>query len=259
VTESGPLASPEDGPTVAPVARSATSGPVTAPPEHHHRDISGGWARAAVFGVSDGLVSNVSLILGVAGADPGAGVVRLAGLAGLISGAVSMAAGEYVSMKAQTELLQRELDMERLELRRNPDFEHAELSQIYQSRGVDAGKAEELAAEMMRDPDIALQTHAREELGVDPNSLGSPVRAAGSSFVAFAAGAVVPLLPWFFGHGTAAVVASVVLGVMAATAVGAGLARFTGRSVLFSASRQLGIATVAAAVTFGVGSLVGAA
>src|SRR5205809_998364 len=110
-------------------------------PEHHHRDIQGGAARAAVFGVSDGLVSNVSLILGVAGADPGAGVVRLAGLAGLIAGAVSMAAGEYVSMKAQSELLERELDLERVELRRNPHVETVELAQIYQSRGVNADRA----------------------------------------------------------------------------------------------------------------------
>src|SRR3954453_11749099 len=168
-------------------------------PEHHHREIDRGTARAAVFGVSDGLVSNVSLILGVAGANPGAGVVRLAGLAGLIAGAVSMAAGEYVSMAAQNELLERELDVERRELRRNPNVETVELAQIYQSRGVDPDRARELAEEMMRDPDLARQTHAREELGIDPNQLGSPNRAAVSSFVSFAIGALVPLLPWFFG------------------------------------------------------------
>src|SRR4051794_27757223 len=225
--------------------------------EHHHRDIQGGSARAAVFGVSDGLVSNVSLILGMAGANPGPGIVRLAGIAGLIAGAVSMAAGEYVSMKAQTELFQRELDLERRELRRNPHVEMVELSQIYQSRGVDPDTARELATEMMRDPDLALQTHAREELGIDPNQLGSPRGAAVSSFLSFAIGALLPLLPWFFGSGSAAVVASVALGLCACAVVGALLARFTGRSIVFSAGRQILIATVAGAVTFFVGNLVG--
>jgi VIT1/CCC1 family predicted Fe2+/Mn2+ transporter len=226
-------------------------------PEHHHRDIQGGRARAAVFGVSDGLVSNVSLILGVAAADPGAGVVKLAGLAGLIAGAVSMAAGEYVSMRAQTELFERELEMERVELRRNPHVETVELAQIYQSRGVDPDIARELAAEMMSDPELALETHAREELGIDPKALGSPVGAAVSSFVAFCAGALLPLLPWFFMSGTAAVVASIVLGALGAIAVGVALSRFTGRSALVSAARQLLIATVAASVTIAVGRIVG--
>jgi VIT1/CCC1 family predicted Fe2+/Mn2+ transporter len=226
-------------------------------PEHHHRDISGGTARAAVFGVSDGLVSNVSLILGVAGANPGPGIVRLAGLAGLIAGAVSMSAGEYVSMQAQRELFQRELDLERRELRRNPHVETVELTQIYQSRGVDPDRARELAQQMMADPELALQTHAREELGIDPNQLGSPRGAATSSFVAFAIGALVPLLPWFVGSGTAATVASVVLGVVASAVVGALLARFTGRSAFFSAGRQVAIAAIAGTVTFTVGHLVG--
>src|SRR5262249_47191022 len=160
-------------------------------------------------------VSNVSLILGVAGADPGAGVVRLAGLAGLIAGAVSMAAGEYVSMKAQNELLQRELDIERRELRRNTHVDTVDLTKIHQARGIDPDRARELAEDIMRDPDLALETHAREELGIDPKQLGSPEGAAVSSFLSFAVGALVPLLPWFFGSGTAAVVASVVLGLVA--------------------------------------------
>jgi vacuolar iron transporter family protein len=225
--------------------------------EHHHRDIQGGSARAAVFGVSDGLVSNVSLILGVAGASPGAGIVRLAGLAGLIAGAVSMAAGEYVSMRAQSELLERELDLERIELRRNPHVETVELTQIYQSRGMEADQARELAEAMMADPDRALEAHAREELGIDPNDLGSPVGAAVSSFLAFGVGAVLPLLPWFFGSGDAAVFASVVIGAVAAVSVGTLLAWFTGRSYLRSALRQLAIATFASAVTFAIGAAVG--
>ncbi len=230
-----------------------------APPthQHHHRDIQGGTARAAVFGASDGLVSNVSLVLGVAGAGPGSGVVRLAGLAGLVAGAVSMAAGEYVSMKAQAELLERELTIERRELRRNPHVEMVELSQIYQARGMDPDRAREVAIELMSDPDTALETHAREELGIDPASLGSPLPAATWSFGSFALGALVPLLPWFVASGGVAVLASVVLGAGAATVLGASLAPFTGRSVLFSATRQVAIAAGAAAVTYAIGAVVG--
>lgn len=234
------------------------------PPGHyhadnpHHRDISGGAARAAVFGVSDGLVSNVALILGVAGASPAPGVVRLAGLAGLIAGAVSMAAGEYVSVKAQVELIERELEMERIELERRPDVEQRELAGIYIRRGVEPALANQLAAAMSADPALALQTHAREELGVDPSALGSPIKAALASLVSFAVGALTPLVPWFLATGAAAVVASVVLGGVAAIAVGVALAVFTERRWPISAARQLLIAAVAASVTFGVGRLVGA-
>jgi VIT1/CCC1 family predicted Fe2+/Mn2+ transporter len=226
-------------------------------PESHHRNVQGGAARAAVFGVSDGLVSNVALILGVAGASPGAGVVRLAGLAGLIGGAVSMAAGEWVSMTAQAELLERELEMERIELHRRPEHERKELVQIYRSRGVEAETAERLATEMMRDPEIALETHAREELGIDPNDLGSPLGAAVSSFLSFAVGAVAPLVPWLFGGGTAALVATIVVGVITALAVGSALARFTGRSAVKSAWRQFLFTAVPAAITYALGSVVG--
>jgi VIT1/CCC1 family predicted Fe2+/Mn2+ transporter len=225
--------------------------------EHHHRDVQGGGARAAVFGVSDGLVSNVSLILGVAGANPAPGVVRLAGLAGLVAGAFSMASGEYVSMKAQSELLERELELEERELERHPEAERRELAAIYRERGVAPDMAEELASAMHRDPQTALETHAREELGIDPNQLGSPRQAAVSSFVAFCIGAVVPLLPWFFGSGNGAVVASIVLGAISALLIGAALARFTGRSALRSALRQLGIAALASSVTYAVGRAVG--
>lgn len=225
--------------------------------EHHHRDIRGGAARAAVFGVSDGLTTNVSLILGVAGAHPGPGLVRLAGLAGLVAGAFSMASGEYVSMRAQGELLERELDMERIELARRPENERRELTAIYRSRGVDPALAEQMAREMMRNPDLALETHAREELGIDASALGSPWQAAISSFLAFAIGAVIPLIPWFFTRGGAGEGLSIALGAAAALTVGALLARFTGRSALRSSLRQLGIAAAAAAVTFVIGRAVG--
>lgn len=225
--------------------------------DHHHRDISGGTARAAIFGVSDGLVSNIALILGVAGASPASGVVRLAGLAGLVAGAVSMAAGEYVSVKAQVELLERELALERIELERRPDLEQRELAGIYMRRGVAPDLANQLAAAMSTDPELALQTHAREELGVDPSALGSPVKAASASLVSFAVGALIPLVPWFFATGATAVITSVVLAAVAAIAVGVALAVFTERPWPRSAARQLLIAAVAAAVTFGVGRLVG--
>ena len=225
--------------------------------DHHHRDISGGAARAAVFGVSDGLVSNVALILGVAGASPAPGVVRLAGLAGLVAGAVSMAAGEYVSVKAHVELLERELELERIELERRPDVEQRELAGIYMKRGVEPALANQLAAAMSTDPELALQTHAREELGVDPTALGSPVKAAIASLISFAVGALIPLIPWFFSSGSAAVIASVVLTAIAAIAVGVALAVFTERPWPRSAARQLFIAALAAAVTFGVGRVVG--
>lgn len=232
-------------------------GALAAVPEHHHRDVKGGAARAAVFGVSDGLVSNVGLILGVAGADPGPGVVRLAGLAGLIAGAISMAAGEYNSMRVQAELLERELEMERVELDRNPHYETVELSRIYESRGVAPDRALELAEHMMADPEVALETHAREELGIDPNDLGSPIGAAVSSFIAFSVGALAPLIPWFFGRGPAAVAASLVVAVVFAVGVGGAIARFTERPLWYAAGRQLIFTLVPAAITFAIGSAVG--
>lgn len=225
--------------------------------DHHHRSVRDGGPRAAVFGASDGLVSNVSLILGVAGASPAPGVVRLAGIAGLVAGAVSMAAGEYISMRAQAELLERELAIEREAQRRNPELELIELAKIYEARGMEPGLAHELATTMMRDPEVALETHAREELGIDPDELGSPIAAAVWSFLAFSAGASVPLVPWLVGGGNGAVLASMLLAVVAACVIGVVLANFTGRSRWYSAFRQTAIAAVAAAITYAVGSLVG--
>ena len=225
--------------------------------DHTHRDVKGGAARAAVFGMSDGLVSNVSLILGVAGANPAPGVVRLAGFAGLLAGACSMAAGEYISVQPQRELLERELEMERRELELRPDMERRELAGIYRSRGVDPEVADEVAAQLSVDPETALETHAREELGIDPGELGSPVRAALSSLGSFTVGAVIPLVPWLVGRGNGAVVASVILSTIAALLVGALLARFTGRGLVGSSLRQLAVAAIAAAITCGVGALLG--
>lgn len=225
--------------------------------DHHHRDVTGGAARAAVFGVSDGLVTNLSLILGVAGAHPGGHIVRLAGLAGMVAGAWSMAAGEFVSMRAQSELLERELDNERLELARNPVLEQRELARIYQSRGLDAETASEMAGHMMSSPEMALETHAREELGVDPSSLGSPIQAALSSLVTCALGGLVPLLPWFFASGLVAIVVTIVLAATLAIGIGIALAAFTGRSPVRTVARQLLVSGSAAAVTYAIGALVG--
>jgi len=211
-----------------------------------------------VLGVSDGLVTNVSLILGVAGANAARGAVRLTGVAGILAGAFSMAAGEYVSMRAQRELLERELEMEAVELRRSPASERAELTQLYEARGVDPGIAGEMAGEMMRTPELALQTHAREELGVNPEQLGSPYQAAVSSAASFAIGAVVPLVPWFITRGAVAVMASLVLALIASVVIGTGLARLTGRSAVRSSIRQLFVTVAAAGVTFGAGKLLGA-
>ena len=225
--------------------------------DHQHRDVQGGAARAAVFGVSDGLVSNVGLILGVAGADPAPSIVRLAGLAGLVAGAISMAAGEYNSMRVQTELLERELELERIELRRNPEYETAELAEVYESRGMAPEQARGLAETVMRDPEVALETHAREELGVDPEQLGSPLRAAASSFVSFSFGALVPLVPWFFASGRAATLTSLVLAVALAVVVGGAIGRFTGRPPLRTVVRQVLFTLVPAALTYAIGVLVG--
>jgi len=230
---------------------------VPAVPDHHHRNVQGGGARAAVFGISDGLVSNVALVLGMAGAHASAHTIRLAGVAGLIGGAFSMAAGEYVSMRAQTELMERELDVERVALNDEPDLERNELAAIYRQRGLEPQLAEELAAKMMRNPEIALETHAREELGIDPNQLGNPVQAAVSSFVTFALGAFIPLLPWLLASGTPALVGSLVLTAVASLAVGTALAVFTGRNRVWSACRQLLISGMAAGVTFLIGHLIG--
>lgn len=225
--------------------------------EHHHRNVQGGTARAAIFGISDGLVSNVALVLGVAGAHPVASVVRLAGIVGLIGGAFSMAAGEYNSMQAQRELLERELDLERREIHRRPENERRELVAIYRSRGIDRQLAEQLATEMHRDPDLALETHAREELGIDPAELGSPLGAALASFFTFALGALLPLLPWFFGTGTGAIWASVILGLTGSLAVGIGLSAFTGRSWLRTSARQVAFGALAAGVPYLIGNAVG--
>lgn len=224
----------------------------------HHRSVGGGPIRAGIFGISDGLVSNVSLVLGFAGAAVSPSTVRLAGFAGLLAGAFSMAAGEYISMKAQTELLEFELEKERRQLADSPEFEAQELSAIYQERGISKDTADRMAIEVMKDPHVALEMHAREEMGIDPNDLGSPIGAMLYSFLAFVVGAFVPLVPWLIGSGTAAIVSSVVATAVVAFVLGWILGKQSGRHPFTSALRQLAVAVAAAATTYFFGVIFGA-
>jgi vacuolar iron transporter family protein len=214
-----------------------------------------GALRAAIFGVNDGLVSNVSLIFGVAGAGVSNKVILLAGVAGLLAGAFSMAGGEYISVRVQREVFERLIHLEAHEIGSMPDEERMELIELYQRRGIPRPLATQLAEVVMADPETALNTHAREELGLDPEGLGSPGAAAGSSFVTFAFGALVPLLPFFASSGTPAVVASGVLSGATLFGVGAVISYFTGKRFYLSGVRMLLVGGAAAAITFGVGRL----
>jgi vacuolar iron transporter family protein len=224
-----------------------------------HRNVQGGASRAAVLGAGDGLITNVSLILGVAGASTAASPVRLAGVAGLLAGAFSMAAGELVSVRAQDELVQRELNVEREELSEHPNAERRELAAMYRARGVPPDDAQRVADILSQYQQVAFDTHARLELGVDPNAKGSAWQASVASFLSFAIGAFLPLIPWLFFGGARAVIISICIGAVAAAALGAAIGSFTGRGVARTAGRQLLAAVVAAGITFGVGHLLGVA
>lgn len=229
-------------------------------PLEHHRDVTGGWLRPAVFGAMDGLVSNFALMAGVAGGTAGLvdgnrSAVVLAGLAGLAAGAFSMAAGEYTSVASQSELAEQEFENERRELSRNPDAEAKELAEIWVARGIERELAVEMASQLAKNPDAALEVHAREELGMAPGELPNPWLAAGSSFLSFVVGAMIPVLPYAFGATT--LTWSLILSLIGLFAAGAIVSRVTARSWWFSGLRQLLVGAAAAAVTFGVGSLVG--
>jgi vacuolar iron transporter family protein len=223
---------------------------------HQHRDVRGGWLRPAVFGAMDGLVTNVSLIAGVGGGGGSRHALVLAGLAGLSAGALSMAAGEFVSVSSQNELVDAEVSKERFELEHNPDSERRELAAVFRQRGVDAALADEVARQVSSHPDQALRVHVREELGVDHQQLPSPVTAAAASLLTFAAGALVPLIPYLIGFSSLA--AALVLAAVAAALGGGLVSWFTARPIAGGAVRQLLLAGAAAGVTYGIGSLVGA-
>jgi VIT1/CCC1 family predicted Fe2+/Mn2+ transporter len=222
---------------------------------HDHRDVTGGWLRPAVFGMNDGLVSNFALIAGVAGGGVNAHTVVLAGVAGLAAGAFSMASGEYVSVAAQSELAAAEIAIEKAEIAKRPEAEQRELALLYEARGVDAETAQSVAAQLSADPEQAWRIHAREELGIDPDDLPSPWVAAGSSFIAFSIGALVPLLPYLFGGAQLLVPLLLSLGTLFLT--GALVSRFTSRAWWYSGLRQAVLGGMAAAVTYGVGGLIG--
>ncbi len=225
--------------------------------ESWHRGSRGGSLRAAVFGLNDGLISNFSLMMGVAGASPGRGVVLLTGVAGMLAGAFSMAAGEYVSVRSQRELFERELAREEEELEASPEEERKELELIYRAKGIPAQEAARLAEALLSNPGSALDTLAREELGLDPGELGSPWVAAWSSFAAFVGGALIPLLPFAFVHGAAGVWTSAGVSAAALFGVGALLSIFTGKSALYSGFRMAAIGGVVAIVTNTLGRLIG--
>jgi VIT1/CCC1 family predicted Fe2+/Mn2+ transporter len=229
--------------------------------ERWHRAGRSGTLRAVIFGVSDGLVSNLALVMGVAGASAAAAgegrFVLLAGIAGLLAGAFSMAAGEYISMQSQRELFERQIALERAELEAMPEEEQDELAAVYRAKGFTADEARTIAGRMFADPEHALDTLVREELGLDPDELGSAWGAAGGSFVAFALGAVVPVVPYVLGSGAAAFWVAIAASLAALFLVGAGVSLLTGRSLLFSGARQVGIGAAAAVVTYLVGSVIG--
>jgi len=243
----------------------------TAPPPHplpksvddfgsRHRQSAGGLnLRAAVFGINDGLVSNASLVLGVAGAVPDVSTLLVSGVAGLLAGAFSMAAGEYVSVRSQRELYEYQIGLEREELEIYPREEAEELALIYSARGIQLERAREMASTVLTDPDTALRTLAIEELGVNPDELGSPWSAAGSSLIAFAIGALIPLLPLLVIGERLALAAVAAVSALALFGVGAALSLLTGRGAVTGGLRMLAIGSAAAAATYAIGSLLGVA
>jgi VIT1/CCC1 family predicted Fe2+/Mn2+ transporter len=244
--------------TVAPAEETTPSrARATRRDESWHRAGQAGTLRAAIFGISDGLVSNLALVMGIAGASADNRIIVLSGVAGLLAGSFSMAAGEYISMQSQRELFQRQIDLEREELKIMPEDEERELAAIYRAKGLSGSEASLVAHRLMQDPDQALDTKVREELGLDPDELGSPWGAATYSFLAFALGALVPLLPFLLTTGRTAIITSVTLALVALFIVGVGVSLLTGRGAIYSGVRQAAIGGAAAAVTYIVGLAIG--
>jgi vacuolar iron transporter family protein len=228
-----------------------------ADPGHHHADVSGGWLRPAVFGAMDGLVTNISLIAGVGGGGVSPHAIILTGTAGLVAGAVSMGLGEYTSVRTQTEQVAAEVAKERHELEQHPEIETEELAQMWIARGLPPDLARQVAAVVHTDPDEALRVHAREELGIDPGDLPSPLVAAVSSFGSFALGALLPVLPFLLG--ATALWPALLLALVGLFGCGAVVAKVTARSWWFSGLRQLALGGAAAGVTYALGTLIGTA
>jgi vacuolar iron transporter family protein len=240
------------------VGKSGMEGNALARFEGRHRAIGGNALRAAVLGANDGLVSNLSLVMGVAGADLSEPAILITGLAGLLAGACSMAMGEWLSVQSSRELYQRQIAIEADEIAAVPEEEQEELKLIYEAKGLSEEEAKALAAKLMADPGTALDALSREELGIDPQELGgSAWTAAGASFMLFAGGAIVPVAPFLALTGASAVTTSVLVSALALFLVGAGITLVTGRSVLYSGSRQLLFGVLAAGLTYGIGRLIG--
>jgi vacuolar iron transporter family protein len=225
--------------------------------DHSHADISGGWLRAAVFGAMDGLVTNTALVAGVGGGGVSSGTIVLSGVASLVAGAISMALGEYTSVKTQNEQLDLEVAKERRELERNPEGELAELIEMLRVRGVDEQLAHRVAVQLSRDPETALRLHVVAELGLNPEDKPSPRVAAVSSLLTFSVGAVIPLLPYLFGLSLLWV--ALVAGGLGLFLAGAVSSRFTPRSWWFAGLRQLLFGAAAAGITYLIGSAIGVA
>jgi VIT1/CCC1 family predicted Fe2+/Mn2+ transporter len=223
---------------------------------HRHRDVSGGWLRPTVFGAVDGLVTNAALIAGVGGGGGSPSAIVLTGLAGLVAGAFSMGTGEYISVTNQNELVAAEVAVERDMHARFPDAEQDELAERFRSYGADPQTARRMSAAVSADPDFALQLHTRQELGVDPDDLPSPMLAGVASLVAFSLGALLPLLPYLLGLRT--LVVPLIIAGVALLAGGMVVGRLTGRPLIFSGLRQLLLGALAVIVTFGIGHLIGA-
>lgn len=244
--------------TITGSLRGGLEGGAVAQLEGRHRASSGNALRAAVLGANDGLVSNLSLVMGVAGAELAGTTILITGLAGLLAGATSMAMGEWLSVQSSRELYQRQIEIEAEEISAMPDEEEEELALIYQAKGLGEEQARELAARLMADEAMALDTLAREELGIDPEELGgSAWEAAATSFILFAVGAIIPVSPFIFLSGMTAVITSLVLSAIALFLIGGGITLLTGRSVLYTGMRQVLFGLAAAAVTFGLGRLIG--
>jgi VIT1/CCC1 family predicted Fe2+/Mn2+ transporter len=235
------------------------SGGAIAEREGRHGSFGGNALRAGVLGANDGLVSNLSLVMGVAGARIGGQGILITGLAGMLAGAISMALGEWLSVQSSRELYQRQIQLEKTELENDPEEEKEELMLIYQAKGLSAEEARHLAERLFSDPAQALDTLVREELSIDPKELGgSAWEAAGTSFLLFAIGAVLPVLPFFFVHGLTGVFWSVGISTLGLFVIGGGITLVTGKPFVISGFRQILFGLAAAAITFGIGSLVGA-
>lgn len=234
------------------------TGPQLSKFERKHRTVGGNAIRAAVLGGNDGLVSNFSLVMGVAGATTGGNAVMVAGLAGLLAGALSMALGEWISVKSSQELYENQMDIEMHELETDPEGEMKEISLIYMAKGIPEEQAMVMAKDIIKDKANAHQLLITEELGINPQELeGSAIEAAVYSFILFSLGAIIPLFPFFFASGIKAIIISVIASVCGLFLIGSAITLFTGRSVWVSGARQVAFGIAAAAVTFGIGKLIG--